>query len=216
MRIHHWSVVAFGFYIWKCFWFKILNVCDLIFHGLVSEHGNKRFINFYLVTFVTFAVPNVNKMIILGVSTHKMSMENNLVLTWHILTGRVVFSSFSSVAPHTYMLSWAPNSCCRHSLVLSATCWQSRRKLALQFSLCTSSHSQSGYSLPSLAHPFPSLSRRNGNTHLSCLTCHLFLVLWFGHSLSLFWVPFLSQCHRGVAAAHWEIGNAAPCRVFGW
>lgn len=97
----------------------------------MSEHGNKHFINFYLVTFVTFAVPNVNKMIILGVSTHNMSMENNLVLTWHILTGRVVFSSFSSVAPHTYLLSWAPNSCCRHSLVLSATSWQSRCKLAL-------------------------------------------------------------------------------------
>lgn len=162
-------------------------------------------INFYLVT---FAVPNVNKMIILGVPPHKISIENNLILTWHVLTGRVIFVSF--VASHTYMPSWAPNSCCSHSSVLSTTCWQSRCKLALHFSVCTPSRSQSGSSLPSLAHPFSSLSRRNRRTQFICL---LFLILWFDHSLSLFWVPYLSQRHQSATAAHWEISTTASCWV---
>lgn len=179
----------------------------MIFHGPVSEYSNKHFNNFYWVTLVTFAVPNVNKMMILGVPTYKMSVENNLVLTWHILTGRVVFASFSFVAPRIYMLSWAPNSCYSHSSVLSATV-ESLDANWLYMSLHSKSFSQAPY-FPR----FPSLSSRNGNTQLSCLTCLLFLLLWFGHSLSLFWVPFLSQCHWGVTAAHWEISNAAPCRV---
>lgn len=140
-------------------------------------------------------------------------MENNLVLTWHIVTGRVVFASFSFVAPHTCMLSWAPNSCCSYSSVLSVDCQLHADSLDANWlctSVCAPSHSRSGSSLPSLAHPFPSLSRRNGNTQLSCLTCLLFLLLWFGHSLSLFWIPFLSQCHQGITAAHGGISNAAP------
>lgn len=114
-----------------------------------------------------------------------MSMENNLVLTWHILTGRVVFSSFSFVAPHTYMLSWAPNSWCSQSLLFSATCWQSRCKLPLHFPVCSPSRPQSDSSLLSLAHPFPSLSRRNGNTQLSCLTFCCGLVTAYSCSESL-------------------------------
>lgn len=126
----------------------------MIFHGIVSEYSNKHFNNFNLVTFVTFAVPNVNNMMILGVPTYKMSMENNLVLTWHILTGRGVFASLSFVAPHTYILSWAPNSCCSCSSVLSATCWKSRCKLTLHVSVCTPSCSvRLLTSLP--FHPYP-------------------------------------------------------------
>lgn len=126
--------------------FLIYNVGDLIFNGTVSEHSNKHFINLYLVKIVTFVhfiwlhyshLPNVNKIIISGLPTHKMIMENNLVLTWHILIGRGVFPSLSFVAHHTYMLNLAPNSCCSHSSVLSVGCQLHADSLDVNW-LCTS------------------------------------------------------------------------------
>lgn len=130
-------------------------LCNLI---IFSECGN---ISLTLVTFAMFAVRNVNKMIILGVCTRKMSMERNLVLPWHILGGRVVFSSFSCVVSHTYLLSWNPHKCWSHSLVLSVTCRQSRCKLLLRF--CQHSNSFSVRlltSLPSTALSIPILNKQ--------------------------------------------------------
>lgn len=159
-----------------------------------------------MVTFVTFAVPNVNKIIFLGFSTQKMSMENNLILTWHILAGRVIFASFSFVAPHTHMLSWAPNSCCSHSSVLSAT-----ESLDANW-LCTSLSAlpSCSQSLPSLAyffHPYPGeIETFNflASPASSFFYCDLVTAYPCSQSLSC------------LTAAHWEISNAAPCSSQQW
>lgn len=166
----------------------------MIFHGPVSEYSNKHFNNFYWVTLVTFAVPNVNKMMILGVPTYKMSVENNLVLTWHILTGRVVFASFSFVAPRIYMLSWAPNSCYSHSSVLSATV-ESLDANWLYMSLSALQVVQSGSLLPSLSIPIQ--QKWKHPTFLSHLPPLPSIVVWsqLVPVLSPFLVSVSLRCH---------------------
>lgn len=182
----------------KCIGFsnkKIL--CDLI---IFSECGN---ISLPLATFAMFAVPNVNKMIVLGVCMlcmHKMSMESNLVLAWHIQSGRLVFSSFSCVVSHTYLLSWNPNKCWSHSLVLSVTCRQSRCKLLLHF--CQHSNSFAARlltSFPTTALSIPILNKQKHTPFFSHLPPLLSARVW-----SLV-ISVLSPFHVSVPLrCHWE------------
>ena len=140
-----------------------------------SQCGNIS-LTFTVVTFGMFTVPNVSKVIVWGVCGHKMSMENYLVLTWHIQTCRVVFSSSSFVAADTYLRSWTPNSCRSHALVLSATYWQSRCKLLLHFCVNAPIPSQSGSWFPSLS--VPTLKKQKHPPFLSHLPPLLFPTVW--------------------------------------